>query len=740
MKRIARAVILLSITFLACGCGDDKQPSTDSSSARDDTEQIATADTAKMYSYEVLNTVEYTGSGSFSQQAAGVMAVKQQPLESGQVAYTYSFVADTSPDGGKTIGQITLPAVTILRDPQTERIVGGTPLLKNLGWVANGSLNQIDGDLPLDGTTLTRSFRFDVPDDFPQDLSYKLTARPQTLETGVKAVAVLAVSEPFKYRSPGDKNRVTGQHRVLCLLTADTADVLYLCNNFIARAAEQGDIGELRIESLMVQLQDGKPISLAGLDAEFTRDFERLRLSETEAKQASHSGLPLWAMHSLAVRDMADITAGAAIEGAPNFAVVATVGMVLLVDSVVTTSTGLLHEAGVIDWQWKGLPNYAGRGVGLAAAKGFERATGKDANEEKWMDVVGLGGDVAALFIPSKALGAGVKLGSGGVKILKGQQLAGRSLRLSKHGLDLVRTSSGWQRNAKTVKALTAAQDLVNTVRLGVHLDKLAAKHGNNTESGETENSDRASALNAKRVIINSIGMKFTLIPAGEFMMGSPENAKFRYDDQDPVHRVKLTKPFYLGVHEVTQGEFEKVMGTSPWKGGKYVKEGSDYAASYISWDDAVEFCKKLSAKEGRTYRLPTEAEWEYACRAGSKTAYSFGADSSKLGAYAWNFDNAYEIGEKYAHLVGQKRANAFGLYDMHGNVWEWCQDWYDKEYYAKSPRVDPEGSSTDVSRVRRGGSWDRIGGFCRSALRNWLSPGLRNYDLGFRAALVPSE
>ncbi|MCH8047388.1 MAG: SUMF1/EgtB/PvdO family nonheme iron enzyme [Planctomycetes bacterium] len=151
----------------------------------------------------------------------------------------------------------------------------------------------------------------------------------------------------------------------------------------------------------------------------------------------------------------------------------------------------------------------------------------------------------------------------------------------------------------------------------------------------------------------NRIAMKFKLIPAGEFMMGSPESEKFRYDDEGPVHRVKLTKPFYLGVHEVTQGEFEKVMGTSPWKGKNFVKEGSDYPASYISWDDAVEFCKKLSAKEGRTYRLPTEAEWEYACRAGSKTAHSFGADSSKLGAYAWCNDNTAKIGEYYAHLVG---------------------------------------------------------------------------------------
>jgi formylglycine-generating enzyme required for sulfatase activity len=246
--------------------------------------------------------------------------------------------------------------------------------------------------------------------------------------------------------------------------------------------------------------------------------------------------------------------------------------------------------------------------------------------------------------------------------------------------------------------------------------------------------------LQPVKVIENSIGMKLVRVPAGDFQMGSPKSEEDRNDTEGPVHRVKITKPFYLGVHEVTQGEFEKVMGTSPWKGKPNVKEGSDYAATRISWDDAVEFCKKLSAKEGRTYRLPTEAEWEYACRAGCQTAYSFGADSSKLGVYAWCSDNAWKIGEDYAHVVGQKRANAFGLYDMHGNVYEWCADRFDKSYYGNSPTDDPTGPTKGDRRMHRGGSWIAVASAHRSAFRGYYSPDTRYSNLGFRVALVLSE
>ncbi len=261
----------------------------------------------------------------------------------------------------------------------------------------------------------------------------------------------------------------------------------------------------------------------------------------------------------------------------------------------------------------------------------------------------------------------------------------------------------------------------------------------NATEASRRQE-ETAEAIGQPVDFTNSIDMKFKLIPAGEFMMGSPEDEKERFDNEGPVHLVRVTKPYYLGVHEVTQGQFERVMGASPWKGKEYVKEGADYAASYVSWDDAVKFCKKLSAKESRTYRLPTEAEWEYACRAGSHTQYCFGDSNSVLGDFAWYDDNAYFIGEKYAHRVGQKRSNAWGFYDMHGNVWEWCADWYDSDYYANSPTADTTGAASGSQRIFRGGSWYSLASHCRLAVRNRYAPGYRRSFLGFRVALVPSE
>ena len=175
------------------------------------------------------------------------------------------------------------------------------------------------------------------------------------------------------------------------------------------------------------------------------------------------------------------------------------------------------------------------------------------------------------------------------------------------------------------------------------------------------------------------------------------------------------------------------VMGTEPWKGNSIVKEGPNYPASYVSWADAVAYCKKLSEKEGKTYRLPTEAEWEYACRAGTKTAWSFGNNEKDFDDYAWHDENTNEINERYAHQVGQKRPNAFGLHDMHGNVYEWCHDYYKEGYYKESPEKDPTGPTSPSQRVFRGGSWDSSTRDSRSAVRFWVIVGTRSFDDGFR-------
>jgi formylglycine-generating enzyme required for sulfatase activity len=244
----------------------------------------------------------------------------------------------------------------------------------------------------------------------------------------------------------------------------------------------------------------------------------------------------------------------------------------------------------------------------------------------------------------------------------------------------------------------------------------------------EKEVSKRATACPhcgaplSDKTTVNSIGMKLTLIPAGEFQMGSR-------------HLVKITRPFFLAVHEVTQQQYEKVMGARPWQGNEYVKEGADYPASYVSHDDAVEFCRRLSKQEGVEYRLPTEAEWEYACRAGTTTAFSFGDDEARLGQYAWYDKNAWNIGEKYAHRVGQKLPNRWGLYDMHGNVFEWCQDWRNT-YGSEKVVSDPAGPAQGEYRVLRGGSFSLPTSNVRSADRYNVLPDVRNLDmLGFRAA-----
>jgi formylglycine-generating enzyme required for sulfatase activity len=235
---------------------------------------------------------------------------------------------------------------------------------------------------------------------------------------------------------------------------------------------------------------------------------------------------------------------------------------------------------------------------------------------------------------------------------------------------------------------------------------------------------------------VNSIEMEFVTIKPGSFMMGSrlsPEQVaeKFGgeaswYRDERPQHEVQISRPFYIQTTEVTQKQWEAVMVTNR----SQMKGNVDNPVESVSWDDAKEFIDRLNAKERtRKYRLPTEAEWEYAARAGTTTAFSFGDDIGKLKEYAWYRENS----EKKTHPVRKKKPNDWGLYDMHGNVWEWVQDWYDD--YHSDPVVDPKGPDTGADRVMRGGSWDGGAHFCRSADRVNYSPDYRFIDIGFRLA-----
>ena len=230
----------------------------------------------------------------------------------------------------------------------------------------------------------------------------------------------------------------------------------------------------------------------------------------------------------------------------------------------------------------------------------------------------------------------------------------------------------------------------------------------------------------------NGVKLEMVFIPAGEFMMGSPDSDKDADDREKPQHRVRITKPFYLGKFLVTQEQWEAVMGSNPshFKGPKNPVEE-------VHWEDCRKFLGKLNAKVwGVKFRLPTEAQWEYACRAGSKTRYCFGDDESKLGDYAWCGKNSGNT----THPVGEKKPNAWGLYDMHGSVWEWCQDWWKDGYYKESPVDDPTGAATGSNRVFRGGSWDRPARGCRSASRSYGVPGGGFSNLGLRVSLVSTD
>ncbi len=270
--------------------------------------------------------------------------------------------------------------------------------------------------------------------------------------------------------------------------------------------------------------------------------------------------------------------------------------------------------------------------------------------------------------------------------------------------------------------------------------------------------------------IRTSAGGKMVPIPAGDFVMGSPEDEPFR-DPDERAHPVTLTRPFYLGAGPVTVREFAQFIkdtgywtaaesaagigwdaASGQWTRGPYSwkrpgwEQGGDEPAVCLAWDDAVAYCRWLSARDGREYRLPTEAEWEYACRAGTTTPFSSGADLAPTQA---NYDHRYPyewgrtggVGPGRTTPAGRYPANAWGLYDMHGNAWEWCADWYDMTHYDTTRRRrDPAGGARGFARVLRGGAWCVGARDCRSALRRCGDVSASRYNdgaTGFRVALT---
>jgi formylglycine-generating enzyme required for sulfatase activity len=290
----------------------------------------------------------------------------------------------------------------------------------------------------------------------------------------------------------------------------------------------------------------------------------------------------------------------------------------------------------------------------------------------------------------------------------------------------------------------------------------------------------RASRMSKE--VTNSVGMTLVRIEPGKFTMGSsqkeqaeafaalgkdgPKRRPGRYRDEGPQHEVEISQPYWLGMHEVTQKQFKEVMGYNPSffssdgtarRGVRYSRnkpadgkekvkglDTSDFPVENVSWNEAVGFCEKLSAlpaekKAGRSYRLPTEAQWEHACRAGTKTPFHVG---STLSTDKANFGFAMKENGALGRTckVGSYAPNAFGLFDMHGNVFEWCADLCNPEYYARSPRLDPPGSSTGEARVPRGGSWLAGWPDVRSARRGYALPGNTANHVGFRVVLVPAD
>jgi formylglycine-generating enzyme required for sulfatase activity len=283
----------------------------------------------------------------------------------------------------------------------------------------------------------------------------------------------------------------------------------------------------------------------------------------------------------------------------------------------------------------------------------------------------------------------------------------------------------------KAIEAYNEASEILKGSKYEANTDCVDAGRVASVESIQTKTGSTFK---------NSIGMEFVQIPAGSFEMGCSEGDIYCEHDEVPRHRVNITKPFYMGKYEVTQGQWMSVMGSGFFGIGgnnpsRFSSCGGSCPVEKVSWNNVQDYIQKLCKKENMNpcrYRLPTEAEWEYSARAGTKSKFYWGNKMDN--SYLWFAENS----EGQTHPVGQKKPNAWGLYDMTGNVFEWVQDWYDDEYYKNSPSADPKGADKGEYRVLHGGSWSYDAGYCRLSKRFNFDPYGGNDDYGFRLVLLP--
>ncbi len=276
-------------------------------------------------------------------------------------------------------------------------------------------------------------------------------------------------------------------------------------------------------------------------------------------------------------------------------------------------------------------------------------------------------------------------------------------------------------------------------VGLLLSMNVLAGCQHAGTSSKTIERTGNPDARCETMLLPGNVPMELVWLRPGEFWMGQNAQEQDAYPNKEtPHHRVRISQGFWMGKHEVTQAQWKALMGTAPWSGKRYVSEDPDTPAVYVSWHDAVAFTEKLAAYTEKPFRLPTEAEWEYACRAGTETRFYWGDDPhyEDIAHRAWWRGNALISGAQHARKTGQMPPNPWGLYDMSGNVSEWCQDWHG--FYLDAAQTDPTGPEWAEHRVLRGGSWISIGGHCRSSRRHHEVPDAAHSDFGFRVLSAP--